>query len=221
MAEKVPRLVATVDVHKFKLDAMDGFLLTRIDGRLTKKQLAQDTGLPEFQIDKTVEKLEKLGVVEFIDPSAPAVNALPAPTRGRMQLPEFTSIEGSAPKYDPKELDEEIDLSADQKKRILDMFYRLDDLDHYTLLGVGKDADKKTVKRSYFELASLMHPDRYFKKKLGSFKSKKKSRCRHGLLVVSTAATWIRPGVVPAVMTPLEREAPREGPRNSQLIGPE
>lgn len=172
MAEKVPRLVATVDVHKFKLDAMDGFLLTRIDGRLTKKQLAQDTGLPEFQIDKTVEKLEKLGVVEFIDPSAPAVNALPAPTRGRMQLPEFTSIEGSAPKYDPKELEEEVDLSADQKKRILDMFYRLDDLDHYTLLGVGKDADKKTVKRSYFELASLMHPDRYFKKKLGSFKSK-------------------------------------------------
>ena len=170
MAEKVPRLVATVDVRKFKLDAMDGFLLTRIDGRLTRRQLAQDTGLPEFQVDKTVEKLEKLGVVEFIDPTA---NALPPPpARDRMQLPEFTSIEGSAPKYDPKELDEEVDLSADQKKRILDMYYRLDDLDHYTLLGVGKEADKKTVKRSYFELASLMHPDRYFKKKLGSFKSK-------------------------------------------------
>jgi len=172
MAEKVPRLVASIDIRKFRLDAMDGFLLTRIDGRLGKKQLAQDTGLPEFQVEKTLEKLEKLGVVELIDPNAPATNALPAPTRDRMQLPEFTSIEGSAPKYDPKELDEEIDLSADQKKRILDMYYRLDDLDHYTLLGVGKEADKKTVKRSYFELAALMHPDRYFNKKLGSFKSK-------------------------------------------------
>lgn len=172
MAEKVPRLVASIDIRKFRLDAMDGFLLTRIDGRLGKKQLAQDTGLPEFQIEKTLEKLEKLGVVELIDPNAPAANALPAPTRDRMQLPEFTSIEGSAPKYDPKELDEEVDLSADQKKRILDMYYRLDDLDHYTLLGVGKEADKKTVKRSYFELAALMHPDRYFNKKLGSFKSK-------------------------------------------------
>jgi curved DNA-binding protein CbpA len=173
MAEKVPRLVASVDVRKFKLDAMDGFLLTRIDGRLGKKALAQDTGLPEFQVDKTIDKLEKLGVVELIDPSAPAANALPPPpARDRMQLPEFASMGGSAPKYDPKELEEQNDLGADQKRRILDMFYRLDDLDHYTLLGVGKDADKKTVKRSYFELAALMHPDRYFNKKLGSFKSK-------------------------------------------------
>ena len=173
MAEKVPRLVAHIDVRQFKLDAMDGFLLTRIDGRLGKKQLAQDTGLPEFQVEKTLEKLEKLGVIEVIDPSAPATPppaAAPAP-RDRTQLPQFASI-GLDPKYDPKELEEEVELSADQKKRVLDMFYRLDDLDHYTLLGVGKDADKKTVKRSYFELASLMHPDRYFKKNLGSFKGK-------------------------------------------------
>ena len=173
MAEKVPRLVAHVDVRQFKLDAMDGFLLTRIDGRLGKKQLAQDTGLPEFQVEKTLEKLEKLGVVEIVDPSAPVAPPPPPPNapRDRTQLPQFASI-GLDPKYDPKELEEDVELTADQKKRVLDMFYRLDDLDHYTLLGVGKDADKKTVKRSYFELASLMHPDRYFKKNLGSFKGK-------------------------------------------------
>ena len=172
MAEKVPRLVAHIDVRQFKLDAMDGFLLTRIDGRLGKKQLAQDTGLPEFQVEKTLEKLERLGVVEIVDPNAPAAAPPPpaAPVRDRTQLPQFASI-GLDPKYDPKELEEDVELSPDQKKRVLDMYYRLDDLDHYTLLGVGKDADKKTVKRSYFELASLMHPDRYFKKKLGSFKA--------------------------------------------------
>lgn len=169
MAEKVPRLAANVDVRTFKLDAMDGFLLTRIDGRSGARELARDTGLLEFQVQKTLEKLEKLGVVEVVDPSTPVVNA--PPPRDRTQLPQFGSI-GNAPKYDPKELEEEVDLSAEQKKRVLDMFYRLDDLDHYTLLGLGRDADKKTVKRSYFELAALMHPDRYFKKKLGSFKSK-------------------------------------------------
>jgi curved DNA-binding protein CbpA len=172
MAEKVPRLVANVDVRTFKLDATAGFLLTRIDGRSGPRQLARDTGLPEFQVEKTLENLEKLGVVELLDPNAPVVSALPPPpVRDRTQLPQFGSI-GGAPKYDPKELDEEVELSAEQKKRVLDMFYRLGDLDHYTLLGVGRDADKKTVKRSYFELAALMHPDRYFKKKLGSFKSK-------------------------------------------------
>lgn len=172
MAEKVPRLVAHVDVRQLKLDAMDGFLMTRIDGRLGKKELARETGLPEFQIEKTLEKLEKLGVTEMIDPNAPPPQALPPPPpRDRTQLPQFASI-GDAPKYDPKELEEVCDLTADQKKRVLDLFYRLDDLDHYTLLGVSKDADKKTVKRSYFELAALMHPDRYFKKQLGSFKPK-------------------------------------------------
>jgi len=172
MAEKVPRLVAHVDVRQLKLDATDGFLLTRIDGRLGKKELARDTGLPEFQVERTLEKLQKLGVIEHIDPSAPPPEAAPPPpVRDRTQLPQFASI-GIDPKYDPKELEEDIELSADQKKRVLDLFYRLDDLDHYTLLGVGKEADKKTTKRAYFELASLMHPDRYFKKNLGSYKGK-------------------------------------------------
>src|SRR4051794_18071677 len=62
MAEKIPRIVANVDVRQFKLDPMDGFLLTRINGRLGTKELASDTGLPEFQVEKTLDKLEKLGV---------------------------------------------------------------------------------------------------------------------------------------------------------------
>jgi tetratricopeptide (TPR) repeat protein len=172
MAEKVPRILAHVDVQKLKLDATDGFLLTRIDGRSGHRELARDTGLPEFQVERALEKLQRLGVIEVVDPTAPVTHALPAPpARDRTQLPEFASI-GSEPKYDPKELEEDVELSPDQRKRILDVFYRLDDLDHYTLLGVSKDAAKKTVKRSYFELAALMHPDRYFKKNLGSFKPK-------------------------------------------------
>jgi len=42
--------------------------------------------------------------------------------------------------------------------------------DHYQLLGVERGADRKALKRAYFELAAKLHPDRYFRKKLGSFK---------------------------------------------------
>jgi curved DNA-binding protein CbpA len=38
------------------------------------------------------------------------------------------------------------------------------------LLGVERGADRKALKRAYFELASKLHPDRYFRKNLGSFK---------------------------------------------------
>src|SRR5690606_36115339 len=62
------------------------------------------------------------------------------------------------------------DLTLEQRKRVLDLYYRLDDLDHYTLLGVRRDADKKTIKRAYFEYAGQMHPDRGLKQNLGSFK---------------------------------------------------
>ncbi len=170
MGEKLPRLAPGVDVRQFKLDPMDGFVLTRIDGKLGPKELARETGLPDFSVARCLEKLEKLGIVQWYDPSAPPPPPPAPPQQERKSaLAQFDDL---APKYDPKLLEEPADLTQEQKKRILDFYYRLDDLDHYTLLGVTRDADKKSIKRSYFELAAVFHPDRYFKKNLGSFKSK-------------------------------------------------
>jgi curved DNA-binding protein CbpA len=169
MGEKLPRLAAGVDIRKFKLDPMDGFLLTRIDGKLGPKDLARETGLPDFSVARALEKLEKLGIVEWYDPSAPPPPPEPPPQERKSALAQFDDL---APKYDPKELEEPADLTPEQKKRILDFYYRLDDLDHYTLLGLTREADKKSIKRSYFELAAVFHPDRYFKKDLGKFKAK-------------------------------------------------
>lgn len=172
MAEKLPRLVANVDIRTFKLDPTDGFLLTRIDGRLGVRDLSRETGLPEFSVERALEKLEKLGIVERFDPDAPPPPPPPPPPQSspRPAVPQFTSILEA--KYDPRELEEECDVPMDHRRRVLDLYYRLDDLDHYTLLGVTREIDKKSIKRAYFELAAVMHPDRYFKKNAGSFKSK-------------------------------------------------
>jgi curved DNA-binding protein CbpA len=172
MADKVPRLLPGVDIRTFKLDPTDGFLLTRIDGKLGPRELARETGLPDFSVSRALEKLEKLAIIEVVDPNAPpAPPPLPPPPERKSAIAQF---EGAllAPKYDPAELDEVTDLPPEQKKRVLDFYYRLDDLDHYTLLGVARVADKKAIKRAYFELASIFHPDRYYKKNLGTFKVK-------------------------------------------------
>lgn len=172
MAEKVPRLLPGVDIRKFKLDPMDGFLLTRINGKLDPRALSLETGLPDFSVARALEKLEKLGVIEIVDPNAPPP-APPPPPPGERKSTVAKFEDGLlGARYDPAELLEDADLTAEQKKRVLDFYYRLDDLDHYTLLGIGQETDKKGIKRAYFELAAIFHPDRYFKKNLGSFKPK-------------------------------------------------
>jgi curved DNA-binding protein CbpA len=50
------------------------------------------------------------------------------------------------------------------------LYRDLSHLDHYALLAVDRTADRKAIKRAYFDAAALFHPDRYFRKRLGSFK---------------------------------------------------
>lgn len=68
--------------------------------------------------------------------------------------------------------DEPVDIDLDRRRYIVDVFARLETSSHYELLGLASDADKKAVKRAYFELVRTMHPDRYFGKRLGSYRAK-------------------------------------------------
>jgi curved DNA-binding protein CbpA/Flp pilus assembly protein TadD len=77
-----------------------------------------------------------------------------------------------APLYDPAELDEDIDLPRERRVQVLERFYRLGGIDHYALLGVAGDADKKAIKGAYFALSKAFHPDSMFRKNLGTYKPK-------------------------------------------------
>jgi curved DNA-binding protein CbpA len=65
---------------------------------------------------------------------------------------------------------EEVDIDVDLRRWILKLYRSLERSDHYQLLGVDRAADKKTIKRAYFDLAAKLHPDKYFRKRLGTFK---------------------------------------------------
>lgn len=177
MATLVPRLRAGVDVRKLPLDPTDGFVLTRVDGHTSVVAIAQMTGLPEFSVAASIEKLKGLGAVDLIDPAAPPPNVPVAPAAPPPPpVPEKKASAGTAgrsQRYPEAELDEpDVELDRDHRRQVLDLFYDLDDLDHYTLLGLTQDAEKKAIKRAYYDLAARLHPDRFFRKKLGSFKTK-------------------------------------------------
>lgn len=68
--------------------------------------------------------------------------------------------------------DEDVELDLERRRYVVEVYARLETLTHYELLGVPRTADKKAIKRAYFQLVTVIHPDRYFQKRLGSYKSK-------------------------------------------------
>jgi curved DNA-binding protein CbpA len=72
----------------------------------------------------------------------------------------------------PNESKEDVDLDAETRAYVLAMHGRLEGLSHYEMLGIPRAAEKKAVKRAYFDAVGMIHPDRYFGKKLGPYKLK-------------------------------------------------
>ena len=65
-----------------------------------------------------------------------------------------------------------VDLAPEQQLRIDVVHQRIRTLDLYAFLGVARDADKRTIKRAYYDGTNEFHPDRFFRKRLGAFEPK-------------------------------------------------
>ncbi|MGH7437781.1 MAG: DnaJ domain-containing protein [Polyangiaceae bacterium] len=66
--------------------------------------------------------------------------------------------------------DEEVDIDPALRRYVTDACARLDTIDHYTLLEVPRTAKERDIKRAYLRLVGRLHPDRFFRKRLGSYK---------------------------------------------------
>ncbi len=65
---------------------------------------------------------------------------------------------------------QECELEPALAERVADLSSRIHKLDFYEVLGVARDADKDTIKRAFYQLAPVFHPDKYYGKKLGDFR---------------------------------------------------
>lgn len=168
---RVAQLVPNVDYKKLPLSPVEGNVFSRIDGRASEEDIVRSTGYHRETVQKAIDRLIELGAAMDMERvRAKEASARDAKTVATTALGGFDP--NSVPTYEARELDEETDLDLAKKKQILDGYYRLDKLTFYELLGVHQLVDKKQIKAAYYQLAPEYHPDKFFRRNLGSFRPK-------------------------------------------------
>jgi tetratricopeptide (TPR) repeat protein len=176
---RLPRLVEGIDLRQLPIGPAQAFVLSRVDGACTELEIADEAGIEPTVVAATLEELVRLGAIWFDQPVASESRRMRPRVSAATRIgPIIEASIGQEPQhpaaalYDPRDLEEEVDIELDRKRTILDAFYRLDSVTHYQVLRVDPSADKRAIKNAYFEIVNVFHPDRYFGKKLGSFKPK-------------------------------------------------
>lgn len=188
--DRVAQVVAIAsgrDPKRLRLSAAEGYLLSRIDGRTPWRLLREIGGIPAQDVDVCLERWLSDGLLEIVVGSAKSATAKssasgqgngPAPNKAEPKQAEPKRVEmdaASAPKatavpypIDTQLLDPSLDIDCNVQRRILEFELSLS-RPYHELLGVPVGADAKVVKRAYFKLSKEFHPDRYFRKQIGSY----------------------------------------------------
>jgi tetratricopeptide (TPR) repeat protein len=128
---------------------------------------------------------------------------------------------------EPESPDDAIDLTVEQRQRIEDVHSRLAELTPHALLGVPEDADRASVRRAYFARVAEFHTDRFFRKRLGSYKPKMEAisnRLTEAYDALKGAGSGRRAGSSKPAAPPRDsgaaRAAPATGPRPNAAPSP-
>ena len=150
-------LVSGVNVRDLPIGPTEAFVLSRIDGQSSQADIAAATGLTAEQVAGIVGRLVALGAAEFRDQRAPGARQPATMRSGAHSIPLVVQAEQA------------VELSAEQQRQLLEFDQRRSALDHYQLLGVNASDDVKLIRVAYYELVRQYHPDRFFRKQLGSY----------------------------------------------------
>jgi tetratricopeptide (TPR) repeat protein len=172
--------------QKLTLTPTDGFVLSRVDGTLTAREVFHLTPLPAEDTERSLFALLCTGAVEYRAPAArstprsgtrhapgsgsaaaapsppPSVvaPAAPAPPPPPAAAAAATPSAPPAPKTDPAASEATRRAAAEARRReIQDLHDSLRSRDHFEILGITRAASADEVKDAYFRLARPYHPD--------------------------------------------------------------
>ena len=187
--DDVLAVASECDPTQLELSAPEGFLLSRIDGATPWRLLREIGGIPAGDVDVCLDRwLEAGWLVRVGGSGARTASGSPgeaSETTAASEAPVASSGAASEPPIDAavaideSALDHDLDLGLDVQRRILQYEASLD-RPYHVLLGVEPGAEPKVVKRAYFKLSKEFHPDRYFRKEIGSYAERLDTHLQEG-----------------------------------------
>lgn len=151
---RVPTRTSRTNLSGLRLAPVDGFVLSRVDGQLTVSAIAAQTGLPDDAVRESLERLVGVDLVRLGGTSA---------ARSADSAPEPEDL--GAP-------DEPSTLAPELRVKLMALLAKAPSANHYEMLGLERSADRKAVRKAYYDLVAWLHPDRHFNKDLGPFRER-------------------------------------------------
>jgi tetratricopeptide (TPR) repeat protein len=180
--------------QKLTLSPADGFVLSRVDGVTSAREVVQMIPLPAEQTQKSLLGLLSTGVVEYAGvrrprdakaparpapeppPAAPAEPAAPAPPPPppvapppppTAPPPKAAHVPPPSPTAGTAATD---DKAAERRREILEAWEGLKTRNHFEILGLSRSVGEAEVKEAYFRLAKRFHPDVHHGASLGDLR---------------------------------------------------
>lgn len=135
-------------------------LLSNLNGR-TIRELLIGSPLPAFETLRLLYFFVSAGMVELSEPTAESI----ASFEERYSVTHRIITEEIRATIDRKEAE-----TAPTVEEIRDAYRKIGARNYYEILGVGMQATREEIKRSYYRLAKIYHPDRHFEASMRELK---------------------------------------------------
>jgi len=159
--------------QRITLSPSDGYILSRIDGTLSTREIMQMLSLPAEEVQRSLFGLLCTGVVEHV-PGPPKAQARATPLRPRpapRPEPPRPAPMAPPPAMPPPPAEPSADTKT-KRKEIAEAFGTLRTKTHFEVLGIERTATDAQVKDAYFRLAKRFHPDTHHDPNMADLRDK-------------------------------------------------
>ncbi len=150
-----------VDLNNLSISSQEAYILSRIDGKMTVRDLYQVSLLDKTATAAVLKNLIDQGVLAEVDP--PNVVKLPID----YQCHEYGSTIFSLPA-----LQEDCEPDRNWRKEILFLHENMERLNHFEFMGLEVSAEEAEIKKAFVRLSKILHPDSYYGRNMGTYKKR-------------------------------------------------